>query len=294
MPSARPSKFSGGGGLLRKVDATIVGLELVTQTSKPKPPVPASNGKPAQPAKAAFESVQAVLTVLPDGATEPVKTFGLFIGGTADYKIESPTSVSGTKEFNQKRGFPLLLKTLVDSKCPEDIFPEDPEGLVAEFKGVIGARVRFDWQVNEEATKTFGRTFSKKDPERKGKGFDREDLIITAYYGHADVAPGGKTTGKVSAKATKAAAAAAVDIPTLATEKTIEAVSKAKDKKLTKTRLGVKLLNLLSAVDSDTRNAAIAWTTSDDNLASIDDLDYNVTTQTLSVPVETAEDEDDE
>lgn len=280
MPSARPSGFSGGGGLLRGVDGTIVGLEFITRTSEGKPASSAGPGRPARPAKAPFTSVQAQLVVLPDGATEVVKPFPLFVGGAADYTFDGPT-VSGTKPFSKNSGWGTFMQSLVDSKFPEDLLPEDPEGVVADYSAVIGARVRFDWRKNEKLTAEYGKTFSKKDPEKKGKGFDREDLIVTAYYGQAEVTAA-KAGKPASAKKAKAAVAK-VDIATLAGDTVLAAVAKAKDQRITKTRLSVKILTLLASAEPDVRNEAIEWAGNDANLSALEGVNYDVPTQTLTL-----------
>lgn len=283
MPSARPSGFSGGGGLLRGVDGTIVGLEFISRTTDAKPAQSAKAGQPAQPAKPAFTSVQAQLTVLPDGATEVIQPFPLFVGGAEDYTFDGPT-VSGTKQFSKSSGWGTFMQSLVDAKFPEDLLPEDPEGVVADYTAVIGARVRFDWRKNEKATAKYGQTFSKKDV-KKAHGFDREDLIVTAYYGQAEVAKSGAVKPASGKKAAKPAAAK-VDVAQLAGDTVLAAVSKAKDQRITKTRLSVKILTLLAAVDADVRNEAIEWAGVDANLASIDGVNYDVATQTLSLDAE--------
>ena len=289
MPSARPSGFSGGGGLLRGVDATIVGLEFITRTSEGKPAQAAKAGQAAKPAKPPFTSLQAQLTVLPDGATEVVKPFPLFVGDAAAYTFDGPT-VSGEKQFSKSSGFPMFVQSLVDAKFPEDLLPEDPEGLVADYTNVIGARVRFDWRKNEKLTASAGKTYGKDDRAAikagkppKGSGFDREDLIVTAYYGQAEVAPV-KGAAKTGTKAGKVnAAKAIVDIATLAGDTVLTAVSKAKDQRITKTRLSVKILTLLASADPDVRNEAIEWAGSDTNLAGIEGVDYDTANQTLSL-----------
>ena len=277
MPSARPSSFSGGGGLLRGVDGTIVGLEFITHAFAGTPAQSAKAGQAAKPAILPSTAIQAQLTVLPDGATEVVKPFALKVGSADNYTVDG-TTISGTKPFNKNSKWSILIQSLEDAKFPMDLFPEDPEGLVADYTALVGARVRFDWRKNEKLTADFGKTFSKKDPEKKGKGFDREDLIITAYYGQAEVAP-----VKGAAKATKATKTAKVDIATLAGDTVLTAVSKAKDQRITKTRLSVKILTLLASADPDIRNEAIEWAGADPNLAGIEGVDYDAATQTLSL-----------
>jgi hypothetical protein len=291
MPSARPSSFSsGGGGMLRKVDGTIVGLEFIQKDfdAVGAKAANAKTGQAAQLARAASSKLQAQLTILVDGADEPVQPFAIGVGSVDDYTFEGAT-ITGEKPLSKSSGWYLFLQSVVDAQFPEDAFPDDP--LTADYSALIGGRFKFDWLVNEKLTTKYGKKLSKKINPKTNKPYenDREDLIVTAYYGQADVAPAPAASKKIGVKpiaksgVKRSAPKAAVDIAALASDKVILAVNAAKDQILSKTKLSVKILGLLAGQDADVMQEAREWAFVDANLSGIDGVDYNVETQTLTL-----------
>lgn len=280
MPSAKPSAFAGGG-LLRGEDGTIVGLTFTDV-------FPGGEGsKTKKPGKARddFASLYARVYIQVDGADKPTDRT-LFVGNAKDYTFEGAT-ITGEKPLGKGAGWYIFLQSLVDAGFDEANFPDDP--LTADYTSIIGARCRFNWQKNEKATKKYGQTVSKKDPSKK---YDREDLIVESYYGQVEVKPAkGTTPAKAAAPSTtkaakpakKAAEPEAADVESLAKKTILDAVAAAKDGKLTKSKLSVKILTLLANVDADVRGDVREWAYSDENLAKVDGVVYDAASQTLSL-----------
>lgn len=303
MPSARPSAFRGASGILRDVDGVITGIRFTGKNPLEGKGTP----KPGQK-KSDFPSLFAVLDVRVDGA-QASSPQPLFVGSAEDFGItEDEMGLTGDGQLSKSSGWWIFLDSLVNPSgqkgtgFDETNFPDDDPN-VADYSAIVGARVRFNWQVNEKATKKYGKKVSKViDPKtKKAKEYDREDLIVTAYYGQVEVK---QTTpavgaGKVGVSATQPAGSAkplgggkapkgakATDVVAIATKNILLAVTSSKDKKMTKSKVGVKLLTLLGDQTPELRSAVQDWAFDNANLAKIDGLSFDVDTETLSVAAE--------
>ncbi len=284
MPGARRDTFKkGGGGILRKVDGTIVGLQF----SDTNPNVPVDTKKK----KSDFRILWALLSILQDGATEPVSQ-GLFVGSADDFGItEDEMGITGEGALGRSE-WTTFYDSLVEAGFPEeDRIPVDPEGIVADYSGIVGVRAHFDWQVNEWKTKNLPPKPRKDKDGKPMKGKDgkplfypREDLIVTQFHDivEVDEAPVQKTTApKSTAKSTKKAAAAEVDIEAITSAAVQAILSEAKDNRLLLNKVSVKLLNKLNDQPAEVREQARTWL--DKNPTGVAGVDYDEKTKTLSV-----------
>lgn len=284
MPGARVASFKGASGILRDVDGVIVGIEFTDQN----PLAGRGTPKPGQK-KSDFHSLFAVLQVKVDGA-ETASAQPLFVGNADDFGItEDKMGLTGPNPLSKSSGWFIFLNSIVNpggvegSGFDESNFPDDDPEL-ADYSALVGARVRFNWQKNEKATKKYGQKASK-DGKKK---YDREDLIVTAYYGQVDVDATPASTSAPAAGKTSTTAAAKgkkgePNIPALSVENVLLALSKAKDNKLSKAKLSVKILTQMETADAETRQAVRDWAFADANLAGIDGVDYDAKTQMVSL-----------
>lgn len=297
MPSAKSSSFRGGGGILRKKDGTILNIDFT-------PVNPLFDGKPAPKLapgqkRSDFVWLYAVLTIQEDGREELTQQ-PLKVGSVDDFEVVlDGRGVSGTMQFGKGSEFGIFAESLSHPKdegagFDESNFPEDLEGLVADYTAIIGARVQFDW-VKDESKWGLANPRKGKDKagkELKGKDgkpilYDRENLIVRSYYGQVDVAdvpaPVAKQgVVKTAPKKVAKPAVASVDIPALAASKVVAVLSSAKGNALTINKLSVKLLTEMSN-EPDTREDVRAWSLKGDNLATIPGVLYDKTTQVVSL-----------
>lgn len=211
--------------------------------------------------------------------------------------------VTGKAEFSKNSGWFIFLNSLVNPAngdgFDESAFPDEQDAQgdpVARYNAIVGARCRFNWQVNEYQTKKRGMKKSKTiDPKTgKPKEYPYEDLIVTGYYGQVEVeaeeapAPAkkvgvGSKQPASQAKPLGAKKGGAVDVAKVAAENIVLALSAAKGNTLSKSKVSVKLLTLLGTADAQVRQDVRTWADSNDNLASIEGVDYDSKTEMLSL-----------
>jgi hypothetical protein len=296
MPSARASNFAGGGGILRRKDGTIVDIQFTTENPLFK--------DQNEPKEGAFTWLYAVLTIQEDGRDQLTKQ-PLKVGDVKDFTVCCDgRGVSGTVAFGKNSQFGIFMQHLAKPKDggagqPEDIYPEDPDGLVADYSNIRGTRVMFDWI--EDTSKWAKANPRKVTKDGVTKMYPRENLVVAQYYSQVDVsklpAPGkasapkssgsrpGATGGKPTAAA-KPATAGTVDpvaVAARATEEVIKAVKAAKGKPVSKTKLSVKLLTALGSDDQNLSNAVRLWASEDSNLGDIDEVVYDAAKQELTL-----------
>jgi predicted RNA-binding protein with TRAM domain len=307
MPSTRASNFSGGGILKRK-DGTVVDIEFT-----PNNPLFADNTAKED---AKFVPLWAVLHILEDGREELTKQ-PVRVGDIKDFTVVlDGRGVSGTKQFRKTEGFAIFMESLAKPRDggdgqPEDTYPEDPNGLVADYSNIRGTRVMFD-QVEDTSD------WAKKNP-RKAKNKDgspkldangkqvtypRQHLVVAAYYGQVDptklqqaargAAPvaaktttGGKPQARTTAPTvTTGAALDPVQVQARAEAEILKAVTAAKGKPVTKTKLMVKLLTQLGGEPQALNDAVRLWADSDANLSQVDGIEYNADPKVQSLTLE--------
>ncbi len=200
------SMFKGGGGYLKGVTGTILGI---TFDSKEWPSTKKKDG---------YSTLSAKLTFQLEGATAPAITFlkaGFF------YPENQTISEDGTTLGSDRPGAIIGRDTEL-AKFIESIEGIDP----SVFEGcdgrnfdapTKGLRVTFDRELDEEGTKKFGkRSYEKKDGT-KGEA-PRDFLIVSAVLGKVEVKAGASkpvastkkpVAGAKAAKATPAAPKAA-------------------------------------------------------------------------------------
>ena len=301
MPSARPSSFSGGGGILRNQDGLILDL-LFTPNN---PLAGKGHPRPGQPPqkKSDFKSLFAVLYIQPDGS-EKVLSQPVWVGDATKFGItENGRGLTGDAPLSKSSAWWIFLNSLVNPNGNvgtgfDEAQFDDSDPNVADYSPIRGARIRTSWQKNEKATSKYGKKPPKEGSKGPKDGYDREDLIVTNYYGQVEVdenvdyraaqteteAPAKPAETKAAtrpgaatpaAKATKAKKAEPVDVKAYASEQVVLAVNAAKDKTISRTKLSVKLLTQLQSIDADLRAAVRAFAEKPENLQAVVGVVYD-------------------
>lgn len=299
MPSARPSAYKGGSGILRDVDSTILDIQFTTENplfTGPKTSQTKATGADGEP----FKSLYAVLELQQDGA-EKATLQPLFVGDSSLFAVNDDgrgvTDAIDNAAISKSSDFAIFMGSLVAAGFDEALLDNSDNPTIADFGPVVTARIRTNWQVNATKTKRLGQ---KKSKDGK-KGYDREDLIVTNFYGFAEAAPAAAATTKPAARVAgrpgattapvtaakaknKAATAPVFDVASETTQAILLALDGAKDKTLSKNQLSVKLLNAFAApYTADNRAEARTWATNNDNLAAIDGVTFDAATQKLTL-----------
>lgn len=293
MPSAKPSEFKGGGGILRDQDGTVVSLELTTDN-----PLYTDDSK-----KGSFNSLFAVVGVRQDGSEE-VNVQPIWVGNADDFEITEDKMGLIGGELSKGSSFHVFLESVSKTEFDEDNYEFDEAANMANWSALVGGRFRFNWVVDEKANKRLGQKKSKKPDPKTGKFklYDRENLIVTNYYGQVEVeeqtvkpTPAAKKPGLSSAKppaapAVKQGAAKGgakgknvVFVEDQAKALIIEAIGEKKGKPLSKSKLSVVLLNKLGTVDAQLRTDIRTWANDNDNLGAIDGVVFNAETAELTL-----------
>lgn len=300
MPSARPSAFKGGSGILRDTDVTILDIQFTPDNplfTGPKPggKTTKATGADGEP----FKALYAVLELLQDGA-EKSTLQPLFVGDSSLFAVNEDgrgvTDAIDNASISKSSDFAIFMGSLVAAGFDEDLLDNSDSPTIADYGPVVNARIRTNWQVNDAKTKRLGQ---KKSKDGK-KGYDREDLIVTNFYGFAEEQP---TTSKPAAKpaagrpgvkpaavaapktkASKAPAAPVFDVAAETTQAILVALDGAKDKTLSKNQLSVKLLNAFAApYTAEQRTEARTWASDNDNLSAITGLTFDAAKQKLTL-----------
>lgn len=270
----RPSSFKKGGGYLNEVDATIVGYtfeageEAVVKRG-------ARKGETFTP-----------LSFIPqfevdgdDESKNEPKTQRLLIGDADSFgDVEEDGQVLSTPNgFPARSEAGIFIASLCDGGFPDTNFDDNPE--VADFRPMIGTRVRLVQEVNADKTKWQG---------KDGKLHDHKDLkVATVHALPEDASP--NTKGKGTAKSTKPATGKAgkaakepeVDIAELAIETLKDILGNQKDGTIAKSKLSMAVLKTL--MKDPNREAVREWLFDDDNLEGIDGVTYNKKKGTITI-----------
>lgn len=309
MPSARASQFKGGGGILRRKDGTVLDIQFTDKNPLFK------EERKAEPGKKPFHSLYAVLSIQEDGREE-LSQQPLFVGDADQFEVVlDGRGLSGTAALSKSSDFYIWLDSLSHPTdggdgFAEDNFPEDPEGLVADFSAIRGARVMFDWKKNDAKTKKRGQRVVKGKNGKADMKFDREDLVVSVYYGHVDVdeveapkvnKPKAATTAAPAKAAPKSgkgtAPVSAFKVAEVGPVEVTKCLVAAKDNKLTINKLSVKLLSSMGAAPADEREEVRAWALKGENLKGLvgsgfapdgKEFAYDPTSQTVSLVDEDA------
>jgi len=264
------AKFKKGGGFLHNVDGLVVGYSFTTQ--------PDFGGDREQPERKEgdFTALWCALTVRTDGS-EANETTHLFAGSGDDFVIsEDGLSLEPVNNASLwgNTAFAQFYESLVQHGV-EDVDIEDGEPL--NFGHIIGARVRFVQEKDEEAMKRAAKGAAKSrgrinaQGQKKGKDgkfYDIRTLRVSEVYSTGNTIPtegkpsgGSKTAAaaKPAAKAvvkgrpsqTAAAQAAATDgsIAEFAEDTLVEILGKEKGKKISKTKMNLAVTRALPQDD---------------------------------------------
>lgn len=156
------------------------------------------------------DNIYMLLEVTPDGADEPNKR-SLYLGSGQYLKIEDDgkTLVSsdddGTPRLYDGGEVFKFIESLEAAGFPaESRFPDINEEKKINFEGMIGTRIRVVNEIDEEATKKFGKRKVTKG-KHKGKEFNRTYTKVTKVFGKEDAKGGKKGSAVKSGKSTKPA-----------------------------------------------------------------------------------------
>jgi hypothetical protein len=196
-------KNSGGGGYLKGISATLLGITFDSKVW--------NEGKPKE-----YSTISATLAFQPDGATAPIKTFipaGFFYPDNQTIS-DDKTTVSSDRDGAVLAGDSDFARFIESIEAIDPSVFEGADG--RSFPQVAGLRVTFDRKVNEALTASHGkRSYEKKDGT-KGEA-PRDYLVVSAVLGKVAV-KGGK------AAAAPKAAAAAKSSKTAAAKPVVDAV----------------------------------------------------------------------
>lgn len=260
------SAFSkkGGGGRLNNVDGVVQDYQF-SDTFPYESKQPKKKGD-----KAPYPSLWLNLTILADGATEPVVE-PLFAGNVTQWDIsEDGHTITPTGDDSRLFGSgPRFLQSMFDNGFDE---PEYEEGGEIDLSDMINQRFRFIQVVDEEATKKRGKQVDKKDPT---KSYDRKTLEVSGVLGEVEVAAKGKSNGKVVAsKANGKGKSAEVDHTDEATT-TLMAILEGNDGEINRAKLGTPALRILLKSKSANKDAVLAMLKSEEFLGAEDGWSYN-------------------
>ena len=264
----RPSQFKKGGGIWNG-EGTITGYEYTTEH-------PFATGTPRKGKKSDFNPLYAVLSARMDGADQDQQRV-LLAGSSDDFEItedgKNLTPVEEGFRLSADLGWGKFIASLVEGGLPETALPEDD----ADFScaGIIGTRVRFKDQINEEATKKYGKRKAKN-----GKEYSLTDLMVDTVLelpqpaGKANgksARPGGKATATATATRGKATAPAAPEVDGLAKDTLTEVLTEADDNSVPKQKLRMKVFAKFNAKhpQREQRDDVIKYLYDDANLAAL-------------------------
>jgi hypothetical protein len=250
-------------------------------------------GKDGKPST--YKALFAVLTIQEDGRQEqgpslqPIK-----VGDAKDYEIVADgRGLKGTKGFYKDSPWIIFLNSLsapVDGGdgFSEENFPEDPAGLVADYSNIRGVRAMFDWAAaTDKWSVDHPRVVAPKDG-KPGGTFKRENLVIANYYGQEDITKLAqpKLAGSSNTGSSKAGASVAVDAALVeATAETMVAqvLKAAKENKLTRNKLSVKLLQAMDSMDANLREAVRAFALDVEKLGTLDGVNFDKTSDIVTL-----------
>ncbi len=237
------------------------------------------------------DNIYMLLEVTPDGADEPNKR-SLYLGSGQYLKIEDDgkTLVSsdddGTPRLYDGGEVFKFIESLEAAGFPaESRFPDINEEKKINFEGMIGTRIRVVNEIDEEATKKFGKRKVTKG-KHKGKEFNRTFTKVTKVFDVADEAPakGKKTSTKVNTKGKKAEVADddEDEVPAISNkvaDKFLVALVKAQPKgTLDKTGLALAISRYAQKIkmDTDDRDAMRSHLVADEYAAVVDAAEREV------------------
>lgn len=264
---ARPSSFKKGGGFLNNVDGIIADYQFTTEFP--------GGGGGKRKKNPDFTPLYFVLSARIDGADEDAQTT-LNAGNADNFEISDDgktlTPVEEGFELSGNSAVGKFIASLCEAGFPETNLSETE----INFEPIIGTRVRFVQVVNKEATEKYGKRKSK-DGKRE---FDRQDLKVSNVLGLP-----GKAAGKPAVKGGKAAPAAAADsdVSELAGETLMTILGETKDGSINKAKVKMAVIRVMGGVKADNCKEVVAYLADDDNLGSIDGVDYDAKSGVISL-----------
>lgn len=174
-----------GGGFLNNVDGELKDYEFSARFKDEK-----KDG----------EWVYFVPVIRTDGAEEDVDQH-MFIGASERYEIDddgktlkmadgSPVTFGFTTPFGR------FMDSLIEQGYDESELPDLEGGDPLNLETLIGERFRFKQEVDEEATKKFGKRVSGSGKNKRE--YDRTNTVIAAVLGKAGKGSSSKSSSKAS------------------------------------------------------------------------------------------------
>jgi len=302
--------FKKSGGYLNGVAVTFLGYRWTDDVPSKDGPIswadaPKKIAVPGGKPKDRFHGLQMEITVLPDGAKEPV-TQMLFGGGWDDFTVsEDSLTLSnpkgGSADLGEDTGVAKFVTSALQAGFPLEELPEDDS--VINYEAFNGKRFYLVQRKNEKMAREGKK---RVDKNNKNRSYDYTDLVVDQYLGEAEETPVAAQPAKQAAKPTGAtavkAAAAKTSAPRAngkangkvattfdlasASENVILSVLTDNGGSLTKTKMGTKILQALMN-DKEHRDDIRKWAMSDDNLSALAEqgtISYDQPSSEVSLP----------
>lgn len=255
---------------------------------------PFGDGEGKKSSKKSDDNIYLLLTIRPDGVEaddeESLTKRSLYLGSGTYLRIEDEgkslvsSDDDGTPRLYDQGEVFKFIESLEAAGFPaESKFPDPEEEKKINFEGMIGWRIRLVNEIDEEATKTYGKRKVTKG-KHKGKEFNRTYTKVTKVFGEDEAAPakGAKAKGSAAKSTAKGKAAKeevdedAEETPAISNkvaDKFLLAVIKAQPKEqVDKAALALAITRYASKtkMDNDERDALRSHIVEDD-FAYIDD-----------------------
>ena len=154
------------------------------------------------------DNIYLLLVIRPDGVEDgdedSYNKRSLYLGSGTYLSIEDEgkslvsTDEDGTPRLYDQGEVFKFIESLEAAGFPaESKFPDPAEEKKINFEGMIGWRVRIVNEVDEEATKTYGKRKVTKG-KHKGKEFNRTYTKVTKVFGEEEVPAKGKAKGSAA------------------------------------------------------------------------------------------------
>ena len=266
--AARNSSFRKPGGFLNEVDGTIVDYKFTDEfNGQPFVPDKVRDNKTGK-IKDRHHAMNAVVSVLVDGATEPVSTH-LYAGGWEFFTVTDNGRTVKPVRDGGGMGYDTAWSKFIQSieelgtPCENADYPEG----TYNYEPIINLRVRLTQQEDAKATASFGKVKNKEGVPT----YSRKNLVAGAVYGYV--------AGAAAKSSSKAKVNGSGDLAPEAVKAVVSVLEDAGGS-IAKSQLNVKLLTKL--LGKPNKEAIKKVAVSDDFLAGNDDVwEYDGTTISL-------------
>ena len=211
------------------------------------------------------DNIYLLLEITPEGADEPQKR-SLYLGSGQFLRIEDDgkslvsSDDDGTPRLYENGEVFKFIESLEAAGFPaESRFPDITEEKKINFEGMVDyGRVRIVNEIDEEATKKFGKRKVKKG-KHKGKEFNRTYTKVTKFWAPGEE-PAGSTASAKSVKGGKATSKATKEVEADEDDADVPTVSNKVADRVIKALVDAAKNNTIKLVDASlaiTRFAAV-------------------------------------